>query len=200
MGLGPNLQSKRSSVVGFLRALYRANRYIVTHTDAQIADLLLRLPAFQGYNRDLLIEALNRQRDFFPWQTQFLVSQADWARNLREFVLWNLPGYSPDSSKFAYASMVDMSYLRAALPKPSTVRVTVAANGRVSLSPRSVLAGQVRLIVRDQSRAAGFIFNRKRITPRAFVGTKTVTVTLKGGRFAYSSDVRGSSGVVVARF
>lgn len=202
MGLGPNLSSKRTDVVAFLRALYRAERYIFTHTNAQVADALLKLPAFQGFDRELLIGGLDAVRGFFPWQKQFMISQSDWQKNLQEFVQWNLGGgYSPQAEQFSYANMVDMSYLQAALPTPTTVAAVVNGAGRASVNKRSVLAGPVRIVVQDRSKTSGFSFNKKRVTSKEFVGTRTVTVVLAGGRFPYSSDVRPRpAGTLVATF
>lgn len=199
MGVGPNLDAKRSAVVAYLAALYKAERYIFTHTDAQVADLLLKLSEFQGFDRSQLIKGLAVERLFFPFQFNFLISSETWAQDLKEFVDWNLPNYSPASPAFSYQNMVDMSYLRSALPKPATVTATVAANGTVSFSKHSVLAGGVKIVVHDRSTKSGLIFNGKRITKKGFVGNTVVTMVLKGGHYKYSSDVK-SVGFLSATF
>jgi hypothetical protein len=120
---------------------------------------------------------------------------------LEEFTIFNLPGFSLTSPVFAYDNMVDMSYLKAALPKPVRVDATVAADGRLTVSAaRSIPAGEVIVTVNDRSAKSGFVLGGQRLTTKRFTGKTVVTLTLSQGHAAYFSDAQPQSKAFLSVF
>jgi plastocyanin len=92
---------------------------------------------------------------------------------------------------------------------PSTVRATVGPGFTIGLTKgrarvKSLRAGTYRFVVSDRSAEHNFVLQRgsavKQLTSVAFVGTKTVTVKLTRGAWAYfcaphASAMRGRFGV-----
>jgi hypothetical protein len=78
------------------------------------------------------------------------------------------------------------------MPAPPTVRADVSAAGKVTVAPKTVRAGKVKLVVRDRSAKLGFHLmgngvNRR--TTAAFVGTTTWTLTLKAGKYRFGAGI-----------
>jgi plastocyanin len=100
---------------------------------------------------------------------------------------------------YAYAcephwQVMNGSFRTFALVAPTlpTVSANVSAAGKVTLAPKSVRAGKVRLVVRDRSTHAGFHLTGNgvnRRTTAAFVGTATWTLNLKAGKYRFGSGI-----------
>jgi ABC-type nitrate/sulfonate/bicarbonate transport system substrate-binding protein len=202
MGLRDNLKAKRSIVIQFLSDAYNGERYVFTHSDAQVANLLSTVSSFQGYDRSLMLAGIAYQRKFWAWDVRNLYTSSGWSTALQEFAdYYNLPGFSPTSPVFTYDNMVDMSYLSAALPKPVRVDATVAADGRLTVSAaRSIPAGEVIITVNDQSTKSGFVLGNQRLTTKRFTGKKVVTLTLSQGHDVYFSDAHPQSKAFLSVF
>jgi len=85
-------------------------------------------------------------------------------------------------------------------PPVPTLQASVSPTGRVSLRPRTVRAGAVRLVVRDGSRSVGFRLagpGVSRRTTASYVGTTTWSLRLGPG--AYRFGGKTLSGMLVAR-
>jgi hypothetical protein len=140
-------------------------------------------------------------RKFWNWDGHNFYTSTRWSQALQEFSLFNLPGYSATSPVFAYGNMVDMSYLKASLPKPVRVDATVAADGRLTVSAaRSIPAGEVIVTVNDRSAKSGFVLGNQRLTTKNFTGKKVVTMTLSQGHAVYFSDAQPQSKAFLSVF
>ena len=87
-------------------------------------------------------------------------------------------------------------------PAPAIVHAGISGTGQVTLSPKSVRAGSVRLVVRDRSTKSGFHLTGtgvNRRTAAAFVGTTTWTLRLRAGRYHFGTDPRPLRGILTAR-
>jgi hypothetical protein len=81
-----------------------------------------------------------------------------------------------------------------------TLQASVSSAGVVSLSPRAVRAGAVRMVVRDRSRTAGFRLAGPGVSKRttaAFVGTTTWSLRLGKGSYRFGAKLL--SGTLTAR-
>lgn len=77
-------------------------------------------------------------------------------------------------------------------PAQPTLHADVSAGGKVTLSPKTVRAGKVKLVVRDRSTKAGFHLTGNgvnRRTTAAFVGTATWTLNLKAGKYRFGTGI-----------
>jgi plastocyanin len=75
---------------------------------------------------------------------------------------------------------------------PPTVRADVSAAGKVTVAPKTVRAGRVKLVVHDRSGKAGFHLTGNgvnRRTTAAFVGTATWTLDLKAGTYRFGPGI-----------
>jgi plastocyanin len=87
-------------------------------------------------------------------------------------------------------------------PAPPTLHADVAPGGRVTLRPRSVRAGRVRIVVRDRAKRAGFRLRGAgvdRRTRAAFVGTARWTLRLRPGRYRFGADPKPLRGILAVR-
>jgi plastocyanin len=85
-------------------------------------------------------------------------------------------------------------------PSVPTLQASVSSAGVVSLSPRAVRAGAVRMVVRDRSRTAGFRLAGPGVSKRttaAFVGTTTWSLRLGKGSYRFGAKLL--SGTLTAR-
>jgi plastocyanin len=78
-------------------------------------------------------------------------------------------------------------------PAPTpTVTAGVSPAGKVTVSPRTVRAGRVRVVVHDSSKSVGFHLTGNgvnRATTAAFVGTATWTIILKAGAYRFGNGI-----------
>ena len=77
-------------------------------------------------------------------------------------------------------------------PVTPTLHGGVSAAGKVTLMPKTVRAGKVKLVVSDRSTKVGFHLTGNgvnRRTTAAFVGTTTWTLTLKAGTYRFGSGI-----------
>ena len=110
------------------------------------------------------------------------------------------PHWQVMNGEFRTSSAPTPTTTTTAPPPVPTLQAAVSATGAVSLRPRSVLAGTVRVVVRDRSRAFGFRLagvgvNRR--TGAAFVGTTTWSVRL--GKGSYRFGAKSLGGTLTAR-
>ena len=112
------------------------------------------------------------------------------------------PHWQVMNGEFRTLSEVGTTTSTTSSPPTPTLRARVTASGTVSLRPRVVPAGAVRLVVRDRSRRfnfhlAGTGVNRR--TSAAFVGTTIWALRLTGGTYRFGSDPRPLRGILRAR-
>jgi plastocyanin len=112
------------------------------------------------------------------------------------------PHWQVMNGEFRTLSAVGTTTSTPSTPRTPTLRGRVFASGAVSLRPRAVAAGAVRLVVRDRSRRfnfhlAGAGVNRR--TSAAFVGTTTWALRLSDGTYRFGSDPRPLRGILRAR-
>ncbi len=116
-GLTSNLNSKRTAVVRFLKAIVAATQIIEKDTPAQIAQLLVKTPGFKGVPVATLTAEV--QDDAKPYITSGknpgFISQAYWTKSVNNFGTWGISGYSATNPANAYGKRVVMSFNQAAV-------------------------------------------------------------------------------------
>jgi hypothetical protein len=78
-------------------------------------------------------------------------------------------------------------------PKIPTLRASVGPSGAATLTPRSVKAGVVKVVVRDRSAQRGFRLagpGVRRSTGAGFKGSRTWSLRLKNGVYRFGSDAK----------
>lgn len=117
-GLKDHLESKRDTVVDFLRAVHEAFAAMKNMTPAQIAELLRTDRDWQTQSESQIADGYVGAADFFQPNDGYVTkkgfdSSADFYRDA------GLDFIDPGSPAFSYSSMVDMSYYDAAVGKDS---------------------------------------------------------------------------------
>jgi NitT/TauT family transport system substrate-binding protein len=111
-GLPSLLAQKKAAVTAFMGGLLEANKFIDSHTDAQVAAVMVKSPLLTGDNVKQLTYGFSLDRPFVD-KTQGQITQSGWNSSLKTFAGWGL-GLDPSNPNLAYSKAVDMSYLDAA--------------------------------------------------------------------------------------
>ena len=117
-GLKKNLQSKREAVTRFLQALVMANSYILSHPLSDVANVIAKDKLFNTLPEGQVLDHLTAQKPFLTPNRGY-VSETLWNTTLNLFTRWQIPtiGDVKNDSKFSYSSVIDMSYLTAAMKR-----------------------------------------------------------------------------------
>lgn len=117
-GLKKNLTAKKEAVTRFLQALVEANKYIGSHPLADVAQEIAKDKLFTTLPPGQVLDHLTAQKPFFTPNKGY-VSQSLWQTTLSLFSRWNIPsvGDAKNNPKFSYSSVIDMSYLEAAMDR-----------------------------------------------------------------------------------
>ena len=95
-------------VQGYVNATYRAQRWIKTAKDDEIADLIHK-PYMDTFKREVVLRSIRYYRTVFDWD--FTIEEKDYATGMRVWVPLALAKPIP------YAKAVDMSFVRKARAK-----------------------------------------------------------------------------------
>jgi ABC-type nitrate/sulfonate/bicarbonate transport system substrate-binding protein len=127
-GLKDNLQSKSAAVVSYIRGSFDGAQYLWTHTDKQVAQVMIKNPLyaansladmtnFVSFVRPFIGNNINRANGLTNKPNY--MSPTDWKKALNVFGQFGLSGFDTTSSSVQYPSIVDMSYWNKAYPKPN---------------------------------------------------------------------------------
>jgi ABC-type nitrate/sulfonate/bicarbonate transport system substrate-binding protein len=111
-GLPSKLAANRAAVTAFLAGMLEANKFIDSHTNAQVAQVMATSPLLAGNTVAALTYAFSLDRPFVD-RTQGKITEQAWNDSLKQFATWGL-GISSSNPDLSYAKAVDMSYLDAA--------------------------------------------------------------------------------------
>lgn len=107
------------------------------------------------------------------------------------------PHWQVMNGKFRTSSAPTTTTTTTTAPPPVPVlQATVSVAGAVSLRPRSVRAGTVRVVVSDRSRAFGFRLTGPGVNKRttaAYVGTTTWSLRLGKGSYRFGAKILGGT-------
>jgi ABC-type nitrate/sulfonate/bicarbonate transport system substrate-binding protein len=110
--LRSNIASKRTAVVRFMAGMRLAWAWLKTHSDAQVATELAKVPGFQQLlqaDPGLLKTVVPQERVFWPTAAGY-ISQTRWDKvTLPVWKQWALP-YNLNSATASWKQRVDMSY------------------------------------------------------------------------------------------
>lgn len=111
-GLPSKLASERPAITDFMAGMLEANKFIDSHTDQQVAQVMAGSPLLTGNSVAGLAYAFSLDRPFVD-STQGKITEQAWQDSLKQFATWGL-GLSPGNPDLSYSKAVDMSYLDAA--------------------------------------------------------------------------------------
>lgn len=114
-GLAETLNAKRPAVVRYLKGIDKALAWIRSHSPQEIADLLVQKAGpFKSVPVATQVVSATYTSNFWSPE-RGRISSDMWANSLPRFGLWNLQNVDVTKPDFAYAQIVDMSYLDEAL-------------------------------------------------------------------------------------
>jgi ABC-type nitrate/sulfonate/bicarbonate transport system substrate-binding protein len=118
-GLTANLQSKKSAIVRYVRAINEARKYAKSLSDEQVAKILYRFSSYRDRTLDQLTYQVHAVRNLaFLGSTNGYITSGQWQRTLENVKRWGIPGFDPSNPVFSYSARVDMSYYVQAIGKP----------------------------------------------------------------------------------
>jgi ABC-type nitrate/sulfonate/bicarbonate transport system substrate-binding protein len=112
-GLASDLASKATAVQHYLAALTLAQKWIMAHSNDQVAAVLLKNSLFAGSSVKELSFTMQFDRDFMSRSHGGSISSSVWGQSLKVFGGWSL-GLDMSATQLSYKSIVDMSYLNKA--------------------------------------------------------------------------------------
>ena len=115
IALKSTIDSKQAGIVKFLKAIQQANATLNKESNSQLGAATAKLTPFAGAQPSQLAKAWEAIRTGIPTGSNagFIPASA-WAKTLKGFVTWSIPGYSPTNSAISYGNAVDMSLLNKA--------------------------------------------------------------------------------------
>ncbi|HET6192370.1 MAG TPA: ABC transporter substrate-binding protein [Trebonia sp.] len=112
-GIPSNLAAKRTAVEDFFLAYQEAKDWISKNGPAATAKIVVKFPAARAFTLAQLTSTLTTNAPFtaIPDSTG-QITQAQWTTSLGFFANFGLPDYSAGNPQYAYAKVIDMSYLQ----------------------------------------------------------------------------------------
>jgi NitT/TauT family transport system substrate-binding protein len=113
-GLADDMSSKKDSVVRFLKGVNDAMKFIKSHSAAQIAASLMKLPAFNDQTIAQITADVSTNLPFLGVDNG-IINGDDWAGQIGVYAQWGIKGIDVSTNQFPYDKIVNMSYLNQAL-------------------------------------------------------------------------------------
>ncbi|MBL7501969.1 ABC transporter substrate-binding protein [Frankia sp. CNm7] len=113
MGLAPALQAKSREVENFLAALEEALKEASSGDPGEIAQKISTLTYFPGLSTETMTRSLTPTLAGLPTTSEGgQITEGAWSTALKSFQEdFDLPGFDAADPRFAYAKLIDMSYL-----------------------------------------------------------------------------------------
>ena len=119
-GLRTTLQSKKESIVRFMKGIGMAMDFMDKATDQQVAASIRKLQIFQGTPEATFTVQENKYRAF-NYPNRGYITEGSWTFALSQWAQWGLGADINDHVKdadFQFAKAVDMSFYEAGIGKP----------------------------------------------------------------------------------
>lgn len=113
-GIKTNLDTKKTALIGLMKALTKANAWLRTHTPAQIAEALHKQSDMSTQTVPFIETTYGADGPFLLTKPGAdVITPERWAADLKLYGV-TFPYASSGTGAFSYANMVNMTYLKAA--------------------------------------------------------------------------------------
>lgn|GEM_PF-3327848 len=128
-GLKSNLDKNRDAIVKVLEAYQMALNYIRTHSTEEIAAVLRKEPDWRQFTQQQLASSVATATNFVGINDG-AIPKSIWGYSVKQYATyWKLGDFSATDPRYAYGSVVDMSFLDQANTRVKVVPPRAATSG-----------------------------------------------------------------------